>query len=334
MSNSPFLSNCTAGAIREAAAALTAGHLVAFPTETVYGLGADARNPNAVRRIYEVKGRPSNHPLIIHISSMNQLEKWASEVPDYAISLARAFWPGPMTLILKRSALVGNFITGDQDTVGLRVPSDPLALALISEFEKISDSAIAAPSANRFGQVSPTSSLDVLDELGDHLSNLDVILDGGTSVVGIESTIIDASGNEPVVLRPGAVTIEMINDELELALEYTASMREVRFSGSLTHHYAPKAKVILDVHPAVGQGLVALNKFETPQGVVRLESPADLTEYAQCIYRAMRKADKIGLNEVVFIQPSQNGIGVGIRERLQKSAKGRVPEKPISEKLD
>jgi len=156
MGNLPLSSKCTDEAIRDAAKALKAGHLVAFPTETVYGLGADARNSHAIKRIYEVKGRPSDHPLILHISSINQLEKWASEVPDYAISLARVFWPGPLTLILKRSELVQDFISGGQDTVGLRVPSDPVALALISEFEAISDSAIAAPSANRFGQVSPT----------------------------------------------------------------------------------------------------------------------------------------------------------------------------------
>ena len=173
MDNSQFFSNCTAETIREAAAALKAGHLVAFPTETVYGLGADARNHEAVKRIYEVKGRPSDHPLIVHISSINQLEKWATEIPEYAIDLARAFWPGPMTLILKRTEIARDFITGGQETVGLRVPRDPIALALMQEFEKISDSAIAAPSANRFGQVSPTSCADVQEELGEYLSKSD-----------------------------------------------------------------------------------------------------------------------------------------------------------------
>ncbi len=206
MSNSPFLSNCTADTIRDAAAALRAGHLVAFPTETVYGLGADARNPIAVKRIYEVKGRPSDHPLIVHISSINQLGKWASEIPDYAITLGRNFWPGPMTLILKRTDMAEDFITGAQDTVGLRVPSDPIALALIQEFEKISNSAIAAPSANRFGQVSPTSSSDVYEELGEFLANSDIVLNGGNSSIGIESTIIDCAGRFPTILRPGYVT--------------------------------------------------------------------------------------------------------------------------------
>lgn len=334
MSNSQFFSNCTADTIREAAAALKAGHLVAFPTETVYGLGADARNPEAVKRIYEVKGRPSDHPLIVHISSINQLEKWAREIPDYAIDLARAFWPGPMTLILKRKDIAKNFITGGQDTVGLRVPSDPIALALIHEFEKIADSAIAAPSANRFGQVSPTSSLDVIDELEKYLSKDDLILDGSISSVGIESTIIDASKSKPSILRPGAVTIEMINDLLDSFIEYLPSNANIRFSGSFAYHYAPKAMVILDVDPVIGQGLVALRGFDTPNGVIRLESPKNSIEYAKCVYRAMRKADQIGLKQIVFIQPNTDGIGTAIRERLQKSAMGRVPKKLISDKLD
>ena len=324
MSNSQFFSNCTADTIREAAAALRAGHLVAFPTETVYGLGADARNPEAVKRIYEVKGRPSDHPLIVHISSINQLEKWATEIPDYALDLARAFWPGPMTLILKRKDIAKNFITGGQDTVGLRVPSHPLALALIQEFENISDSAIAAPSANRFGQVSPTSSSDVLDELADYLSDLDLILDGGNSIVGIESTIIDGTQIIPSILRPGAVTSELINEVLSFPVGLTGIDSNKRFSGSFLHHYAPRAKVILDRHPCTGQAMVALLGIETPVGVIRLESPTNYEEYARCIYRAMREADRIGVKEIVFIQPSSNGIGAAVRERLHKSATGRT----------
>ena len=201
MNNSPAFSQCTVSAIHQAAEALKAGHLVAFPTETVYGLGGDATNPDAIKRIYEVKGRPSDHPLIIHISSINMLEKWAIDIPEYAISLAREFWPGPLTLILKRSSLVGDFVSGNQDTVGLRVPSDPIALALIAEFERLSGSAIAAPSANRFGQVSPTSSADVQEEIGIHLSEFDLILDGGASTIGIESTIVDCTGDTPRILR-------------------------------------------------------------------------------------------------------------------------------------
>ncbi len=323
MSNSPILSNCSAESIQDAAAALKAGHLVAFPTETVYGLGADARNPIAVKRIYEVKGRPSDHPLIVHISSIDQLDKWASEIPEYAIALGRRFWPGPMTLILKRTSLAGDFITGGQDTVGLRVPSDPIALELISEFERISNSAIAAPSANRFGQVSPTSSMDVIEELEEFLTQFDIVLGGAVSSVGIESTIIDATQKVPTILRPGAITPEMINSELKTSVKFVNENSDLRFSGSFPNHYSPRAKVILDVVPSYGQGLVALYGIETPDGVVRLASPSDSTEYAQCIYRAMRTADQIGLKQIVFFQPPNIGIGLAIRERLQKSAMGR-----------
>jgi L-threonylcarbamoyladenylate synthase len=326
MSNSQFFSNCTADTIREAAAALKAGHLVAFPTETVYGLGADARNPEAVKRIYEVKGRPSDHPLIVHISSINQLEKWATEIPEYAIDLARAFWPGPMTLILKRTEIAQDFITGGQETVGLRVPSDPIALALIQEFEKISESAIAAPSANRFGQVSPTSCADVQEELGEYLSTSDLVLDGGRSQIGIESTIIDCTSNEPKLLRPGAITPQRVKAVLDMRVHLSGQNNLLRYSGALEHHYSPRAIVKLDGKPVVGQGMVAMSGINTPEGAIRLASPEDSIQYAKCLYKAMRLADQMNLNEVVFIQPPAEGIGVAIRERLQKSARGRKSE--------
>ena len=326
MSNSQFFSNCTADSIREAAAALKAGHLVAFPTETVYGLGADARNPEAVKRIYEVKGRPSDHPLIVHISSINQLEKWAREIPDYAIDLARAFWPGPMTLILKRTDIAKNFITGGQDTVGLRVPSNPVALALIQEFERISNSAIAAPSANRFGQVSPTSSGDVVEEIGKFLGSFDLIIDGGESAIGIESTIINCTSKEPKILRPGAITPQLVNADLDMRVHHSGQNNSLRFSGALEHHYSPRATVKLDEKPLAGQGMVAMSEIVTPEGAFRLASPADSIQYAKCLYKAMRLADKMNLSEIVFIQPPAEGIGVAIRERLQKSARGRKLE--------
>jgi L-threonylcarbamoyladenylate synthase len=259
MSNSQFFSNCTADTIREAAAALKAGHLVAFPTETVYGLGADAGNPEAVKRIYEVKGRPSNHPLIVHISSINQLEKWATEIPEYAIDLARAFWPGPMTLILKRTEIARDFITGGQDTVGLRVPSDPIALALIQEFERISDSAIAAPSANRFGQVSPTSAGDVLDELRDFLDPSDLVLDGGKSNIGLESTIIDCLAQVPRIFREGNVTVEQIQSFLNTHVEVAPDATGLRFSGSFKSHYSPRVKIYTEIEPEPGDGKVRKN---------------------------------------------------------------------------
>jgi L-threonylcarbamoyladenylate synthase len=322
MNNSPIISNCTAEAIRDAALALKAGHLVAFPTETVYGLGADARNPEAVKRIYEVKGRPSDHPLIVHISSINQLDKWAVEIPDYANVLARAFWPGPMTLILKRAELARDFVTGGQDTVGLRVPSDPLALALIREFEKISDSAIAAPSANRFGQVSPTSGSDVFEELGQFLDDEDLILDGGNSTIGIESTIIDCTGDQPTILRNGAVTKADI--EIELGIEGLENRKnsKIKFSGSFEKHYAPKCKVIIDSLEIAGAGFLALSDVETPSGMVRLASPKTIEDFARILYSTFRAADQSGLVSMVVSQPKGEGLSVAIRERLVKAAHG------------
>jgi L-threonylcarbamoyladenylate synthase len=326
MSNPPFLSNCSADTIHVAAAALKAGHLVAFPTETVYGLGADARNPDAVKRIYAVKGRPADHPLIVHIASMNQLEKWASEIPDYAIALARNYWPGPMTLILKRTDLAGDFVTGGQDTVGLRVPSDTIALALIQEFEKISNSAIAAPSANRFGHVSPTTAQAVSAELNTYLEDGDLILDGGACNVGVESTIIDCTGKHPRILRPGAITEEMIAECTGSELVFGANNNEscgIRVSGSLENHYSPLATVLLDELPIAGQGFVALANIPTPEGVIRLASPINAEEFARVLYASLRAADESGLTHVVVFQPQGAGIAIAIRDRLRRSANSR-----------
>ena len=326
MTNSPILSNCTAETIRDAAAALKAGHLVAFPTETVYGLGADARNPNAVKRIYEVKGRPSDHPLIVHISSINQLEKWAKEVPNYAIVLARNYWPGPMTLIFKRTEIAKDFITGGQETVGLRIPSDPLALALISEFERISDSAIAAPSANRFGHVSPTTAQAVTTELSDYLRKDDLILDGGACTVGVESTIIDCTGERPRILRPGAITQEMIAEATGISPvsnEDNKEFPQLRVSGSLESHYSPEATVLLDQSPIIGQGFIALADVATPDGVIRLAGPKNYEEFARVLYASLRAADDLGLTHVVVFQPQGAGIAIAIRDRLTRAANGR-----------
>jgi L-threonylcarbamoyladenylate synthase len=326
MSNSPFLSNCTADTIRDAAAALKTGHLVAFPTETVYGLGADARNADAVKRIYQAKGRPADHPLIVHISSINQVAKWAAEVPDYAIALARKFWPGPMTLIFKRSEIAQDFITGGQDTVGLRIPSDPLALALITEFEKISDSAIAAPSANRFGHVSPTTAQAVAAELSDYLTPDDLILDGGACTVGVESTIIECTGTSPRILRPGAITEEMLVEATGVELASQVSNHEsseIRVSGSLESHYSPLATVLLDQPPIAGQGFIALADIPTPEGVIRLASPKNTEEFARILYASLRAADEKGLQNVVVMKPHGNGIAIAIRDRLTRAANGR-----------
>jgi L-threonylcarbamoyladenylate synthase len=306
-----------------AAKHLIAGDLVAFPTETVYGLGADASNSAAVARIYSVKGRPNDHPLIVHIASMDRMGDWASDVPEYAIALAREFWPGPMTLVLKRSDLAGAFVTGGQDTVGVRVPDHVVALALLEAFEKAGGKGVAAPSANRFGHVSPTTAAAVVEELADYLSKDDLVLDGGACAVGVESTIIDCSGLLPRVLRPGAISAAMIEDVTGLNAVSIDGVDAIRVSGSLENHYAPAAKVLLCEVPLVGQGFIAHKNIETPQGVIRLASPSDDEEFAQILYSALREADAQGLLEVVVVQPIGIGIGVAIRDRLARAANGR-----------
>ena len=305
----------------DAAAHLKAGDLVAFPTETVYGLGADASNSEAVARIYSVKGRPNDHPLIVHIASMERMGDWASDVPEYAIALARSFWPGPMTLILKRSELAGDFITGGQDSVGVRVPDHVVALALLEAFENAGGMGVAAPSANRFGHVSPTTAGAVIEELGDYLSKDDLVLDGGACAVGVESTIIDCTGAAPSVLRPGAISVAMIEECT--GLKTTQSDKEIRVSGALENHYAPIAQVLLRENAVAGQGFIAHASIETPPGVIRLASPSDDEEFARILYSAMREADVRGLAEVVVVQPIGFGIAVAIRDRLARAANGR-----------
>ena len=314
-----FLSICTTDTLKSAALSLKNGQLVAFPTETVYGLGADASNAEAVARIYEVKGRPADHPLIVHIASMDAIAHWATDIPEYAITLARDFWPGPMTLVLMRSDLAKDFITGGQDTVGLRVPAHPIALALIKEFNAIGGYGIAAPSANRFGAVSPTTAQAVEDELASYLQEADLILDGGACLVGVESTIVDCTGPTPMVLRLGAITPLMIEESTGLvALESNPS--SIRVSGSLDSHYSPKAKVILDVVAVAGDGLIAPDQIPTPNGVIRLAAPSTIEEYARVLYHALRSADQQGLEAVVVLQPGGDGLAAAIRDRLQRSA--------------
>ena len=314
-----FLSTCTVDSIKVAALSLKNGHLIAFPTETVYGLGADATNAQAISRLYEVKGRPSDHPLIVHISSLEAMGEWADEIPGYAITLARDFWPGPMTLVLKKSNLAPDFITGGQETVGLRVPAHPVALALIKEFNAVGGKGIAAPSANRFGAVSPTTAQAVEEELSQYLQASDQILDGGQCVIGVESTIIDCTGPTPMILRLGAITPLMIEESTGLiALESNPS--SIRVSGSLDSHYSPKAKVILDVVAIAGDGLIAPDQIPTPNGVIRLAAPSSIEEYARVLYAALRSADQKGLEAVVVLQPGGDGLAAAIRDRLQRSA--------------
>jgi L-threonylcarbamoyladenylate synthase len=321
MTQGQFISHCTADALARAAQLLQEGRLVALPTETVYGLGADATNQEAVARIYSVKGRPSDHPLIVHVADMQDIADWAEEIPDYAIDLARSFWPGPMTLILKRSSLAQDFITGGQGTVGLRVPDHTLALAFLHEFKKIGGKGVAAPSANRFGHVSPTTAKAVHEELGQYLDVDDLILDGGPSSVGVESTIIDCTGASPRILRPGAITLEMIEAVTGLKVENRDDV--IRVSGSLEHHYAPVAKVVLDIQPQSGDGFIALNSVETPDGVIRLASPLNNEDFARQLYGALRDADAQGISQVVVYQPEGSDISIAIRDRLGRAARGR-----------
>jgi L-threonylcarbamoyladenylate synthase len=318
-----IISKCTASIIKDAALALKQGHLVAFPTETVYGLGADATNEKAVARIYKVKGRPTDHPLIVHISSMELLDKWAREIPEYAIKLARTFWPGPMTLILPRTGLAKDFITGGQDNVGIRVPSHTVSLALLKEFDAQGGLGIAAPSANRFGAVSPTTAKAVEIELSKYLSGNDQILDGGSCKVGIESTIINCTQDKFSILRPGAITREILEETLEVSNYLQRPDLEsfhLKTPGLFPSHYAPKAKIILNGKPEPGDGFIALKHIETPVRSIRLASPNNSEEFARILYSALREADIKKIKKVVVGLPTSDGIGAAIIDRLIKSA--------------
>jgi L-threonylcarbamoyladenylate synthase len=315
-----FLSECSTNTIKDAAQSLAAGHLVAFPTETVYGLGADATSENAVAQIYKAKGRPTDHPLIVHIGSIDSIGDWAEDINEYAINLARDFWPGPMTLVFNRSVLAKDFITGNQNTVGLRVPNQPIALALLKEFEKLGGKGIAAPSANRFGAVSPTTAQAVKDELENYLDQAnDVILDGGPCQVGVESTIIDCTSDTPQILRLGAITKEMIAESTGL-LVVDEPTTDIRVSGSLESHYSPNANVVLDAQPQSGEGFIAMDSIETPPGAIRLSAPSSIEGFAREIYSALRFADAQGLTKVCVIQPEGEGLAAAIRDRLKRAA--------------
>jgi L-threonylcarbamoyladenylate synthase len=319
MSTGQFVSRCTADAMTSAAASIKDGNLVAFPTETVYGLGADASNADAVAKIYAAKGRPADHPLIVHISSMDGIGYWADEISEYAMALARIFWPGPMTLICRRSPEAKDFVTGGQETVGLRVPDHVVALALLDAAQQIGVHGIAAPSANRFGHVSPTTAEAVREELDQYLSPQDIILDGGPSQVGVESTIIDCTGNNPHILRPGAITQAMIEEVT--GLKVTDAQSEIRVSGSLENHYAPQATVVLDIEPNSGDGYIAMSDQPTPPGVIRLAAPESIEDFARILYTALRESDYRGISTICVISPSGDGLAIAIRDRLLRASK-------------
>ena len=306
-----------------AARSLKDGALIGLPTETVYGLAADAENENAVRRIYEVKGRPSNHPLIVHIGSIEYLEKWAINIPEYAISLTENFWPGPLTLILKRSKIAKNFVTGNQESVAIRYPRNEVALSVLQNFHQLGGNGLAAPSANKFGAVSTTDAKSVEEELCLKLNkNTDFIINGGQSEVGVESTIIHClSTSYPKILRSGFVTQKDIEEKTGYQVIQNLSEESIRFPGGLESHYAPKARVIIEGTPKRGDGFIALSSIDTPEGCVRLSSPVNLKEYARDLYSALRRGDKQDLKRIYVDIPDGDDIALAIRERMTKAAR-------------
>ena len=305
--------------IRRAAQILRAGGLVAFPTETVYGLGADATNAEAVRKLYAVKRRPADHPVIIHFADAETAFTWAREVSEGARELAGRFWPGPLTLILKRSPLAKDFVTGGQDTVGLRVPSHPVAQELLKEFS----GAIAAPSANRFGLVSPTTAAHVRDDLG---SEVELVLEGGASEVGIESTILDLSGPSPVLLRPGHIAKHQLREVLALEV-FEKAVDAPRHPGGMERHYAPRtpARLVfsyeLDKTIAQAKGDVAVLAFSRPDERVDywLRMPRDPKAYAQRLYAALRELDTAGCERIIIEAPPELPEWSAVRDRLKRA---------------
>ncbi|CAB1368273.1 L-threonylcarbamoyladenylate synthase [Denitratisoma oestradiolicum] len=313
---------------------LRAGELVAIPTETVYGLGADAANPVAVARIFAAKGRPADHPLIVHIPAASHLDQWAKNIPQAAHTLAATFWPGPLTLILQRQPTVPDAVTGGQNTVGLRVPGHPLALALLAAFAAAGGSGgIAAPSANRFGRISPTTADHVREELGDQVA---LILDGGPCEVGIESTIVDLSRGAPVILRPGAITAEQI----AAALHGTPAIGQAtastpRVPGALEAHYAPEtglrlvtaAELPATVEALLAQDLrlavLALNA--APAGLPPLAwiaAGSNARDYAHQLYAALRELDHVGADLILVEAPPQTMEWQAVHDRLGRAASG------------
>ncbi|MDQ5848972.1 MAG: L-threonylcarbamoyladenylate synthase [Pseudomonadota bacterium] len=303
--------------IRKAAELLRAGGLVAFPTETVYGLGADASNPKAVARLYAVKRRPPEHPVIIHFASAEKAFSWAREVPAPARRLAERYWPGPLTLILKRSALAKDFVTGGQDTVGLRVPSHPAARDLLSAF----GAGIAAPSANRFGLVSPTTAAHVREDLG---AEVDLVLEGGRSEVGIESTIVDLSTGAAVLLRPGGVSRQDLEKILVVGEKIEKSPRH---PGDRERHYAPRTPARLVPTHALDKEIsslkekVAVLAFSRPDERVDywLRMPREPAAYAQRLYAALRELDSAGCETILVEAPPEDAAWEAVKDRLLRA---------------
>ncbi len=311
--------------IKKAVTLLKQGGLVAFPTETVYGLGADAKNPDALRKIFHAKQRPMDHPLIVHIGDISQLSLWARDIPDSALQLAKAFWPGPLTLILKKSPSVSDLVTGQQDTIGLRIPNHPVALLLLKEF----GSGIAAPSANRFGRISPTTAAAVREELGD---TVDCILEGGQCAVGVESTIVDLSGEQVTILRPGMINAKQIENVLHVSV-VAAKKNAPRVSGSHELHYAPTTKTKLLNASLLKSFLQHLTQEQLPVAVLTLKNSLgsregifcitmsnDPKKYAHDLYQILRELDKKNFRQIIIETVPENREWDAIRDRLVRAS--------------
>jgi len=317
--------------IEVAVAALARGRLVAFPTETVYGLGADAADGAAVAAVFAAKGRPPGHPLIVHLASADDVAEWARLDGDLAVHvklLAEAFWPGPLTVVLPRTAKAADETVGGRPTIGLRVPDHPVALELLRRF----GGGVAAPSANRFGRVSPTTAAHVVDDLG---GLVDVVLDGGATTVGIESTIVEVLGDEPILLRPGAVT----KADLERALGVEVldgSGGEARAPGMLRSHYAPDAAVELVEPDQLASEISVIPSAEVDRiGIVApvvvdhqpsWHLPSDADGYGRELYRALREADRLGVERLLVVPPTEGRLLAAVVDRLTKAA--ARPERP------
>lgn len=317
--------------IHEAADLLRAGGLVGLPTETVYGLAARAADPDAVRRVFIAKGRPADHPLIVHVADGDVLDRYARDVPDVARVLVERWWPGPLTVLLRRSDAVADVVTGGRDTVALRAPAHPMAHALLVEVGE----GLVAPSANRFGRVSPTRAADVVDELGDQV---DLVLDGGPCRVGVESTIVDLAGATPRLLRAGQVSLEELRDVVPDLVEADAAAAPVA-PGMLAAHYAPDARIVV-LDPSAGSSeiarAVASHAHEDrtvgvlapaavdglAAAVVALDPAGDADEYARVLYARLREADRRGVDVLVVVPPEASGVGVAVLDRLRRAAAG------------
>ena len=311
--------------IAQAVAALASGKLCAIPTETVYGLAANALDESAVARVFAAKERPADHPLIVHVATASDVSEWITELPKWAVDLTNAVWPGPLTIVGPRTALASNSVTGDQDTVAVRVPSHPIAQELLQQLKAKGVKGVVAPSANRFGHVSPTSAAHVSADLGEYLdAHGDLILDGGDCQVGVESTIVLATGSQPVILRPGAVTAADIKriTGVEVSKETTNAPR---VSGALDSHYSPTAQVILitdasNIELESNAGFLALAQTPTPAGLVRLATPATIEDFAHELYSSLRAGDDLQLKTIYVVPPSGDGLAQAINDRLNRAA--------------